>query len=61
LLTHIAATESVSLSGADKKLTAFVELEAAIRAVSRYSQQQQLFLQIFSLTSSRGFLRNITI
>jgi len=32
LLTHIAATESGSLCGPDEKLTAFMELEAAIRA-----------------------------
>jgi hypothetical protein len=31
LLTRIAATESVSLWRADEKLTAFVELESAIR------------------------------
>jgi hypothetical protein len=32
LLTHIEATESGSLCGPDEKLTAFMELEAAIRA-----------------------------
>jgi hypothetical protein len=34
LQTRIAATESVSLCGADEKLTAFLELESVIRAVS---------------------------
>jgi hypothetical protein len=32
LLTHIVATESVLVVHADEKLTAFVELELAIRA-----------------------------
>jgi hypothetical protein len=32
LLTHIAATESVSLLRADEMLTAFVGLEAAMRS-----------------------------
>jgi hypothetical protein len=31
LLTHVAATESVFLARADEKLTAFLELETAIR------------------------------
>jgi hypothetical protein len=34
LLTHIATTESVFVVHADEKLTAFMELEAAIRAVT---------------------------
>jgi len=33
LLTHIAATESVSFSEPMKKLTAFVELESAIQSL----------------------------
>jgi hypothetical protein len=32
MLTHIATTRSGSLRDADEKLTAFVELESAIRA-----------------------------
>jgi hypothetical protein len=34
LLTHIATMESVSLYVADEKLTAFLELETAIRPTS---------------------------
>jgi hypothetical protein len=43
LLTRIATTESVSLWRADEKLTAFVELESAIRAVVK--QKLQSFSQ----------------
>jgi hypothetical protein len=32
LLTHIAATGSASVVRADEKLTAFIELESAIKA-----------------------------
>jgi hypothetical protein len=36
LLTHIAATESISLC-ADEKLTAFMEIKLAVEPVSAFS------------------------
>ena len=42
LLTHTAATESVSLCCADKKLTAFVKLELAGRACGHLEGQSSL-------------------
>jgi hypothetical protein len=44
LLTHIAMTENVSLWHADEILTAFVELEAAIRACGDCKPAPQPFL-----------------
>jgi len=45
LQTHIVATENVSSCVADEKLTAFLELEAAIRLVRIGLTRRRDFLQ----------------